>query len=101
MRDDEDKEEERDDEGVEEGNGDAEASKTEENEHDMMKDWKFGGSITRSDVANGVPVCKHILAAVMSKAAPSLFAEDIHVRTRREVTESEMAGWGAGWGDGG
>ena len=102
MRDDEDKEEQGDDEGFDEGKGDAEgARRKEENEHNKMKDWIFGGIITRSDVANGVPVCKHILAAVMSKAAPRLFAEDVHVRIRRDVAESEIAGWVAGWGEGG
>lgn len=54
----------------------------------------FGGIATSPDAR--VPVCKHILAAALSKAAPNLFSEDTTVRT---VTAEETAAWSAGWGE--
>lgn len=60
---------------------------------------RFGGTLTRPNTLVEVPVCKHILAAVMARAAPGLFVADEHVNVRREVEKGELAGWGAGWGD--
>ena len=65
------------------------------------RSWAFGGTLTRQEGAMGVPVCKHILAAMMEKAAPELFVEGTHLNVSRDVGKEEMAGWGAGWGDGG
>jgi hypothetical protein len=56
--------------------------------------WRFGGTATRDGA--GAPICKHILAAVLGKALPSLFGYGLE---REEVTAAEAAGWGAGWGD--
>ncbi len=61
---------------------------------------QFGGVATVPNAAAGVPVCKHILAAMMARASPDLFLEGVHVNVRREVGREEMAGWGSGWGDG-
>ena len=63
--------------------------------------WRFGGTLTRDEMGVGVPVCKHILAAAMARAAPGLFKEGLHVNVRRNVGRDEMAGWGGGWGDSG
>jgi hypothetical protein len=63
--------------------------------------WNFGGTATREGLGAGVAVCKHILAAVVAKAAPSLFVEGVNVHIKGDVGMEEMAGWGAGWGDGG
>ncbi len=76
-------------EGLVEGQSGEERTGGEGNE-----DWAFGRTATRK--GTGVPVCKHILAAVLAKAAPELFADAV---ARREVSREEMAGWGAGWGD--
>jgi hypothetical protein len=58
------------------------------------ENWRFGGTAKRD--GTGVPVCKHILAAVLGKALPGLFGNGVK---RKEVTAAEAAGWGAGWGD--
>lgn len=55
--------------------------------------WAFGGI---SNSAGKVPSCKHILAAVLAKAAPALFAEGFETRV---VSRAEMVAWGAGWGE--
>ena len=57
-------------------------------------DWAFGGMCTNGNM--GVPVCKHILAALLCKAAPEVFGHGMVVR---EVSKEELAGWGGGWGD--
>ena len=64
-------------------------------------EWRFGGTrtLTLPNATAGVPVCKHILAAVMARAAPQLFVDGVHVNVKRELGKEEMAGWGAGWGD--
>lgn len=56
--------------------------------------WRFGGIATGDGTA--APICKHILAAVLGKALPGLFGHGVE---RKEVTATEAAGWGAGWGD--
>lgn len=56
--------------------------------------WRFGGTATRD--RTGAPICKHILAAMLGKALPSLFGNGVE---RKEVTATEAAGWSAGWGD--
>lgn len=53
-----------------------------------------GGEATRSDAP--IPICKHILAAALFKAAPDLFEADVDVK---DVSREEMAGWSAGWGE--
>lgn len=73
-------------------------------------DWRFGGTFTRtlSDSEYGtdserrgasvsVPVCKHILAALLGKYTPGLFGSGVQLRT---VSGEEGAGWAGGWGDG-
>ena len=54
----------------------------------------FGGWATKK--TEPVPICKHILAAALMKAAPELFGRCVKVR---EVSNEEIAGWGAGYGD--
>lgn len=61
------------------------------------RDWAFGGTLTHK--AAGVPVCKHILAALMARAAPAIFDVGKNVKVQ-EAGREEMAGWGAGWGEG-
>jgi hypothetical protein len=65
------------------------ASKSENEET-----WNFGGTTIR-DVGR-VPSCKHILAAVLVKAAPNLFHDGF---TERVVSRDEAAAWAAGWAD--
>lgn len=57
--------------------------------------WRFGGVATNPSTRS-VPSCKHILAAVLAKAAPKLFGPGVHVN---RVSKEELAGWGAGWGE--
>jgi SWIM zinc finger len=68
--------------------------------------WRFGGTLTltspepESSVrppTPSVPVCKHILAALLGKQIPDLFASGVLLRT---VSLEEGAGWAGGWGDG-
>ena len=70
-----------------------------DNSSQDASDWRFGGTLTFPNVMAGVPVCKHILAAVTVRAAPGLFVEGEHYSVRRDVGREEMAGWAAGWGD--
>ncbi|KIW12889.1 hypothetical protein PV08_08076 [Exophiala spinifera] len=60
--------------------------------------WRFGGVAvdTASTSSPRPPSCKHILAAVLAKAAPGLFAHGV---TSRTVSRDESVGWGAGWGE--
>jgi hypothetical protein len=64
--------------------------------------WRFGGVATkpqesRSSAAHSLPSCKHILAAVLAKVAPGLFAKQGVIQ--KAVTHEELVGWGAGWGE--
>jgi hypothetical protein len=63
-------------------------------EESGRKGWRFGGTATRNMM--GAPICKHILAALLGKALPRFFGNGVE---RKEVSASEAAGWGAGWGD--
>ncbi len=71
-------------------------------------EWRFGGTLTRTlsppeDKIDpdrreaSVPVCKHILAALLGKHIPGLFGSGVQPRT---VTAEEGAAWAGGWGDG-
>ena len=79
-------------------------------EFDDSAEWRFGGTFTRtlSDSQHGieshrraasvsVPVCKHIVAALLGKYIPGLFGSGVQLRT---VSAEEGAGWAGGWGDG-
>lgn len=75
-----------------------------EAENDLK--WRFGGSLTRQtasgpgqalEIPVPVPVCKHILAALLGKHAPVLYGSGVHFRT---VGRDEGAAWAGGWGDG-
>ena len=68
--------------------------------------WRFGGTLTQQTASEPgqvvetpapVPVCKHILAALLGKHIPVLFGSGVHFRT---VSREEGAAWAAGWGDG-
>ncbi|KAK5223095.1 hypothetical protein LTR72_005932 [Exophiala xenobiotica] len=64
--------------------------------------WRFGGVATnlqesRPSAPHSMPSCKHILAAVLAKVAPGLFAK--HGVIQKAVTHEELVGWGAGWGE--
>ncbi|ETI24019.1 hypothetical protein G647_03388 [Cladophialophora carrionii CBS 160.54] len=56
--------------------------------------WEFGGTETRK--TGRVPSCKHIVAAVLAKAAPHLFKDSL---TERVVRKEEVVAWGSGWGE--
>jgi SWIM zinc finger len=61
--------------------------------------WTFGGTLTlpSSNLASPVPVCKHILAAVLGKHVPGFFGSgSVQAST---VSREEAAGWAGGWGD--
>ncbi|KAI1615244.1 hypothetical protein EDD37DRAFT_510963 [Exophiala viscosa] len=57
--------------------------------------WHFGGVAT-SKSSGSIPSCKHILAALLAKAAPELFGHGVTVR---KVSCEEIVGWGGGWGE--
>ncbi|KAL6251723.1 hypothetical protein RBB50_001933 [Rhinocladiella similis] len=69
-----------------------------ENDKGEPPSWRFGGVATSTSSTSNrrPPSCKHILAAVLAKAAPRLFDYGI---TSRVVSRDEIAGWGAGWGE--
>jgi hypothetical protein len=56
--------------------------------------WKFGGMLL-DGAAGELAVCKHLLACVLLKQCPALFAGGVEAR---EVEREEYAGWCAGWG---
>jgi hypothetical protein len=56
--------------------------------------WRFGGFATKLDGL--VPICKHILAVVLVKAAPGLFEGAVSIM---DVSSEEIAGRAAGWGE--
>lgn len=58
--------------------------------------FKFGGTATTGNISTAI--CKHILAVSLIALAPRLFSTGL---TTKEVTIEEIAGWAAGWGDGG
>ncbi|CAI6328133.1 unnamed protein product [Periconia digitata] len=63
------------------------------------KMWNFGGLSLDNEVmgANTAgPVCKHLLACVLSERCEGLFGGFV---VNREVGCEEAAGWAAGWGD--
>lgn len=74
--------------------------------------WRFGGLLTstpsrtrsesRSETGTPapqmpMPVCKHILAALLGRHVPGLFGSGVQLRS---VGAEEGAGWAGGWGDG-
>ena len=57
-------------------------------------DFEFGGLATvKTEI---VPICKHILAVSLAKAAPEVFGNCVKMK---EVSKEEIAGCGAGYGD--
>ena len=88
-------------EGADGGNPEQGADGAEDGSKDEATEGKadgtkfvFGGLATRK--TEPVPICKHILAAALVKAAPELFGRCVEVK---EVSNEEIAGWGAGYGD--
>ena len=57
------------------------------------KAWIFGGISLGSDMP---PVCKHLLACVLTERCKGLFGGFVE---DRDVGVEEAAGWAAGWGD--
>lgn len=57
--------------------------------------WRVGGTATLPSSAGRTPVCKHILAAVLARAAPNLFGAGV---AESEGSREQLAGWGGGWG---
>lgn len=55
------------------------------------KEWRFGGLTIGSDA----PVCKHLLACVLVEHSDVVSG----LVEQSEVSEEELAGWAAGWGD--
>lgn len=78
------------------GRGAAAALEEEERERGG---FRFGGTATKPDAV--VPVCKHILAAAVARSLPDFAMPPGREQRgwKREVSGSELAGWGAGWGD--
>ncbi|KAI5800252.1 hypothetical protein DFH27DRAFT_74611 [Peziza echinospora] len=58
------------------------------------KNWTWGGSTLLTPTPTHIPVCKHLLAAVLIEQCPSLFGK--HVRERKGVGRAEMAAAAAG-----
>lgn len=57
--------------------------------------WRMGGTATLA-MLGGTPICKHILAAALGKAAPKLFSLGV---TETIASLQQLAGWGGGWGE--
>lgn len=55
---------------------------------------RLGGVLTQAEAS--VPICKHIIAAFLGAAAPTMFGTGV---CTREVDQAEAAGWAGGWGD--
>jgi len=55
----------------------------------------FGGTATLPS-AGRTPVCKHILAAFLARAAPKLFGSGV---AESMASKEQLAGWGGGWGE--
>lgn len=63
---------------------------------------QFGGSLARestgtgTSTGNGIPICKHILAAYLGSQVPGLFGQGV---VTKRISREEAAGWAGGWGD--
>ncbi|KEF51317.1 uncharacterized protein A1O9_12667 [Exophiala aquamarina CBS 119918] len=57
--------------------------------------WRVGGIATLPS-PGGAPICKHILAAVLARAAPMLFGTGV---AESIASREQLAGWGGGWGE--
>lgn len=57
--------------------------------------WRVGGTATLP-TSGGMPICKHILAATLARAAPKLFETGV---SDIMVSREQLAGWGGGWGE--
>lgn len=92
------------------GRGENHAGEGRQGSH-SVETWRFGGAltllasghmkndsedVTGLEIGPGVPVCKHILAAALARAAPALFGASV---AERQATKEELAGWGGGWGE--
>ncbi|GAD97325.1 hypothetical protein NFIA_017200 [Paecilomyces variotii No. 5] len=61
------------------------------------EDRWLGGTLTRLLSRNSAPpMCKHLLACVLATRCRELFGNGLQERI--DVSQSEMAGWAAGWG---
>lgn len=58
--------------------------------------YPFGGMMARGTARLSPPVCKHILACILSVRCPGLFGVDRDGRCA--ISKEELAGWCAGWG---
>lgn len=59
------------------------------------KSWRVGGTATLP-TSGGMPICKHVLAATLARAAPKLFETGV---SEIMVSREQLAGWGGGWGE--
>ncbi|KAJ5775940.1 uncharacterized protein N7511_000951 [Penicillium nucicola] len=59
-------------------------------------DYPFGGTMARGTARLSPPVCKHILACILSVRCPGLFGVDQDGGC--VISKEELAGWCAGWG---
>lgn len=62
----------------------------QDEEHQVL----FGGVLTKEHMF--IPICKHILAAVICASAPALFGDGCRYTT---VSKEHLAAWSAGYGD--
>jgi hypothetical protein len=58
--------------------------------------YPFGGTMARGTARLSPPVCKHILACILSVRCPGLFG--VGRDGRCAISKEELAGWCAGWG---
>ncbi|KAJ9227538.1 hypothetical protein DTO169E5_5549 [Paecilomyces variotii] len=60
-------------------------------------DHWLGGTLTRTMSGNSAPpMCKHLLACILATRCAGLFGNGLQERI--DVSQTEMAGWAAGWG---
>ncbi|KAJ9396316.1 hypothetical protein DTO282F9_6751 [Paecilomyces variotii] len=72
-----------------------------EDEDEEMNDYHgdhwLGGTLTRTMWGNSAPpMCKHLLACILATRCAGLFGNGLQERI--DVSQTEMAGWAAGWG---
>ena len=82
------------DEGGGEKGTDADEGGQESEGNDGGWSWSYGG-LRRRFEGEEVPVCKHLLAALLAEVAPVFGG----CKEEKVVDVEEGAGWAAGWGD--
>ncbi|KAJ9295354.1 hypothetical protein DTO271G3_6177 [Paecilomyces variotii] len=77
--------------------GEEDVGVQDEGMNDYHGDRWLGGTLTRTMSGNSAPpMCKHLLACILATRCTGLFGNGLQERI--DVSQTEMAGWAAGWG---